>query len=79
MTVVDDLDLPRFDYTEPGLDGERFHEVMRALREQSWIARTDLGFVVLDREAANFFLKSRSAEFPGVKMFELLGITDGPL
>ena len=57
----------------------QFHETMRALREQSWIARTDLGFVVLDREAANVFLKSRSAEFPGVKMFELLGITEGPL
>ena len=79
MTLVTDLDIPRFDYTEPGLSGERFHEVMRELREQSWIARTDLGFVVLDREAVNFFLKSRSAEFPGVKMFQLLGIDDGPL
>jgi cytochrome P450 len=79
MALVTDLDLPRFDYTEPGLSGERFHEVMQELREQSWIVRTDLGFVVLDREAVNFFLKSKSAEFPGVKMFELLGITDGPL
>jgi cytochrome P450 len=52
---------------------------MQALRDESWIARTDLGFVVLDREAVNFFLKSRSAEFPGVKMFQLLGIDDGPL
>src|SRR3954471_15544853 len=79
MAAVTDLDLPRFDYTDPDLRGPKFHETMRALREQSWIARTDLGFVVLDREAANFFLKSRSAEFPGVKMFELLGITEGPL
>jgi cytochrome P450 len=79
MTLVTDLDLPRFDYTEPGLAGERFHERMRTLREQSWIARTDLGFVLLDRDAVNHFLKSKSAEFPGVKMFELLGITDGPL
>ena len=35
--------------------------------------------MVLDREAAGFFLRSRQAEFPGVYMFDLLGITDGPL
>ena len=34
---------------------------------------------MLDREAAGFFLRSRSATFPGVQMFELLGITEGPL
>jgi cytochrome P450 len=79
MTVVTDLDLPRFDYTDPGLSGERFHETMRSLQEESWIARTDLGFVVLDRDAVNFFLKSKTVEFPGVRMFELLGITEGPL
>jgi cytochrome P450 len=79
MTVVSDLDLPHFDYTEADLQGERFHERMRGLRGQSWIARTDLGFVVLDREAVNFFLKNRSAEFPGVRMFQLLGLDHGPL
>jgi cytochrome P450 len=79
MAAVTDLDLPHFDYTDPDLRGDRFHETMTALREQSWIARSDFGFVVLDREAANFFLKTKSAEFPGVKMFELLGITGGPL
>ncbi len=79
MTVVGELDIPRFDYTDPELRGDRFHERMRELRDQSWIARTDLGFVVLDREAVNFFLKSRGAEFPGVKMFQLLGIDEGPL
>jgi cytochrome P450 len=79
MTVISDLELPHFDYTDPELRGDRFHERMRQLREESWIARSDLGFVVLDREAANFFLKSKSADFPGIKMFELLGITEGPL
>ena len=79
MPTVAELDLPRFDYTDPELRGDRFHETMRSLREQSWIARSDLGFLVLDREAANFFLKSKSSEFPGLKMFELLGITEGPL
>jgi cytochrome P450 len=79
MATVTELDLPRFDYTNPDLRGDRFHETMRALRAQSWIASSDFGFVVLDRDAANFFLKSKSAVFPGVKMFELLGIMEGPL
>ena len=79
MTTVADLDLPRFDYTNPDLRGDRFHETMQDLRERSWIATSDFGYVVLDREAAGFFLRSRQAEFPGVFMFDLLGITDGPL
>ena len=79
MTAVADLDLPKFDYTNPDLRGDRFHDTMQALRAESWIATSDFGYVVLDREAAGFFLRSRKAEFPGVFMFDLLGISDGPL
>ena len=79
MTAVAELDLPTFDYTDPDLRGSRFHEVMRALREESWIASSEFGYFVLDREAAGFFLRSRKAEFPGAYMFDLLGITEGPL
>ena len=79
MTVITDLELPHFDYTDPELRGDRFHERMRELRAESWIARSDFGYFVLDRESANFFLRARSGEFPGVKMFELIGITEGPL
>jgi cytochrome P450 len=79
MTAVADLDLPKFDYTNPDLRGDRFHETMEDLRARSWIATSEFGYVVLDREAAGFFLRSRKAEFPGVYMFDLLGITDGPL
>ena len=79
MTAVADLDLPRFDYTNPDLRGDLFHDTMQALRDESWIAASEFGFFVLDREAAGFFLRSRKAEFPGVYMFDLLGITDGPL
>jgi len=79
MTAVADLDLPQFDYTNPDLRGDLFHETMEDLRTRSWIATSDFGYVVLDREAAGFFLRSRKAEFPGVYMFDLLGITDGPL
>jgi cytochrome P450 len=52
---------------------------MRELRAQGWLAATPLGYVVLEREAAAFFLRSRSAEFPGMKIAEIFGIEDGPL
>ena len=79
MAAVTELELPRFEYLDPELRGDRFHDTMRELRERSWIAESEFGYFVLDREAAGFFLRSRSAAFPGVQMFELLGITDGPL
>lgn len=79
MTLVTDLDLPAFDYTDAELHGPRFHATMAALRAQGWLASTPLGYVVLEREAASFFLRSRSAEFPGMKIAELFGIEDGPL
>jgi cytochrome P450 len=78
-TLVTDLDLPAFDYTDAELHGPRFHATMRALRAQGWLATTPLGCVVLEREAAGFFLRSRSAEFPGMKIAEIFGIEDGPL
>lgn len=79
MTLVTDLDLPAFDYTDAELHGPRFHATMRALRAQGWLASTPLGYVVLEREAAGHFLRSRSAEFPGMKIAEIFGIEDGPL
>ena len=79
MPLVTDLDLPAFDYTDADLHGPRFHATMRELRTQGWLASTPLGYVVLEREAAAHFLRSRSAEFPGMKIAELFGIEDGPL
>ena len=38
-----------------------------------------LGFVALDRTAGEFFLRSRSFTFPGLKIAEIFGIDDGPL
>jgi cytochrome P450 len=78
-TLVGDLELPAFDYTDADLHGPRFHDTMRALRTQGWLATTPLGYVVLEREAAGFFLRSRAAEFPGMKIAEIFGIDDGPL
>ncbi len=78
-TAVDELELPEFEYLNPELKGERFHENLKQLRETGWLASMPLGFVVLDREAGEFFLRSRSFTFPGMKIAEIFGIDDGPL
>lgn len=79
MSAVSDLDLPVFDYTDPALRGERFHATMAELAGESWLAAMPLGYVVLDRDAGEFFLRSRSLTFPGMKIAEVFGIEDGPL
>jgi cytochrome P450 len=77
--AVQDLELPGLDYLDPELKGERFHQELKALREQGWLASMPLGFVVLDREGGEFFLRSRSFTFPGLKIAEIFGIDEGPL
>lgn len=77
--VTDLRDLPAFDYTDAELHGPRFHATMAALRGRGWLASTPLGYVVLEREAAGFFLRTRSAEFPGMKIAELFAIEEGAL
>jgi cytochrome P450 len=80
MAAVAELDLPAFDYTDPELTGRRFHEAMREARERSWLARAEpVGFFVLEREAAAFFLRTPKATFPGTRLLEAQGVTDGPL
>ena len=77
--AVAELELPRLDYLDPELRGDRFHEVMHDLAERSWLAKWDLGYFVLDREAAGFFLRTDKGVFPGTRLLELVGITEGPL
>lgn len=79
MPLVSELELPAFDYTDPALRGERFHDAMRDLREQGWLASMPLGSIAVDREAGEFFLRSRAFTFPGMKIAEIFGIDDGPL
>jgi cytochrome P450 len=79
ITPIAELDLPRLEYLDPELRGDRFHETMLDLAERSWLATWDLGCFVLDREAAGFFLRTDKAAFPGTKLLELVGITGGPL
>jgi cytochrome P450 len=52
---------------------------MRELAERSWIAQSPLAYFVLDREAATFFLRTKKATFPGMKIAELFDIESGPL
>jgi cytochrome P450 len=79
MANVGELDLPVLDTTDPDLRGERFHRTMLELRDRGWLAASPPGVAVLDREAAAFFLRTRSATFPGQKLAEIFGIDDGPL
>src|SRR5215212_2362940 len=79
MTALAELELPTFDYLDPELRGERFHTAMADLAERGWLATMPLGCVAVDREAGEFFLRSRSFTFPGMKIAEIFGITDGPL
>jgi cytochrome P450 len=77
--VVDDLELPVFDYTEPGLTGEVYHQRLAGVRQQGWLARSPLSYVVLDRESGEFFLRARQTAFPGREIADLFGVTGGRL
>jgi cytochrome P450 len=79
MTLVTELELPALDYLDPELTGERFHEVVRELRSRTWLCSAPMGFVVLDREASAFFLRTKSATFPGMRIAELFEVEEGPL
>jgi cytochrome P450 len=83
MTLVTELELPAFDYTDPSMRGERFHAAMAQLRGAGggggWLAQAPHGYMTLDREAGEFFLRTRSAIFPGMKIAEIFGVGEGPL
>jgi cytochrome P450 len=79
MTLVSELELPAFDYTDPAMRGERFHAAMGELSARGWLATGPFGYVVLDREAGEFFLRTRSTEFPGMKIAEIFDVREGPL
>lgn len=79
MTLVTELELPWFDHTDAQMRGERFHTAMADVRAQGWLAQAPFGYMTLDREAGEFFLRTRSAIFPGMKIAEIFGVTEGPL
>jgi cytochrome P450 len=79
MPRVEELELPTLDYTDPTLRGERFHATMRGLRAGGWLAAGPYGYAVLDREAVEFFLRTRAAIFPGMTIAQIFDVREGPL
>jgi hypothetical protein len=79
MTIVTELDLPVIDLAAAALAGDGYHRRLAELREQGWLARSPLAFIVLDRESGEFFLRARATAFPGREIADLFGITGGPL
>jgi cytochrome P450 len=80
MPLASELELPALDHTDPALRGQRYRSAMSALvGYDGWLAANPFGYTVLEREAAEFFLRTRDAVFPGMTIAQLFGIDDGPL
>ena len=80
MPLAAELELPSFDHTDAALRGARYRCAMADLQgHDGWLAASPFGFIVLDREAGEFFLRTKAAMFPGLTIADLFGITEGPL
>ncbi len=80
MPLATELDLPSFDHTDPSLQGARYRRAMAELHgHDGWLAGSPFGFIVLDRESGEFFLRTKDAVFPGLTIAELFKIEAGPL
>jgi cytochrome P450 len=79
MALVTELELPAFDHTDASMRGESFHRAMSEVRRKGWLAQSPYGYMTLDREAGEFFLRTRAAIFPGMKIAEIFEVSEGPL
>lgn len=82
MTVVTDLVLADVDLNGAELAGDNYHLRLAQLvreGEHKWLARSPLAYIILDRESAEFFLRSRDTAFPGREIAELFGVNAGRL
>src|SRR2546430_5813516 len=79
MAIVTELELPEFDYLADDLTGEAYHQRLAAVRSQGWLASSPLSYVVLDREAGEFFLRSKGTAFAGREIADLFGVSGGRL
>jgi cytochrome P450 len=80
MPLAAELELPALDHTDVALRGDRYRAAMVSLEGyDGWLAANPFGFTVLEREAAEYFLRTRAAVFPGLTIAELFTITEGPL
>ena len=79
---VTDLDLPELDLGSDDLAGDAYHRRLAALAgpgELSWLAKSPLAYIVLDRESVEFFLRAKQTAFPGRQIADLFGVTSGRL
>jgi cytochrome P450 len=82
MTAVTDLKLAEIDLTSGGLAGDDYHQRLAEVAGQGevgWLAASPLAYVVLDRDAAEFFLRAKATAFPGREIADLFGVTSGRL
>src|SRR5215475_5071796 len=82
MAVVTDLKLAEIDLTSGELAGDNYHHRLAEVAgkgEVGWLASSPLAYVVLDRDAAEFFLRARGTAFPGREIADLFGATSGRL
>jgi cytochrome P450 len=80
VPLAAELELPSFDHTDASLRGQRYRTAMAEIDgHDGWLAASPFGFIVLDRDAGEFFLRTKAAVFPGLTIAELFGITEGPL
>jgi cytochrome P450 len=77
MPLVTELDLPQIDFFDPELRGPRYHKAMADLRARHWLAASPIATFVLDREAGEFFLRSKATTFPGQELASLYSIEPG--
>jgi cytochrome P450 len=80
VPLATELELPAFDHTDPSLQGDRYREAMAGVEGyEGWLAASPFGFMVLDRESGEFFLRTKDVVFPGLTIAELFNIENGPL
>jgi cytochrome P450 len=80
VTLAAELDLPSFDHTAADLRGDRYRTAMSEIEgHEGWLAASPFGYIVLDREAGEFFLRTKVAVFPGLTIADLFQVTEGPL
>jgi cytochrome P450 len=79
MPTVAELQAPEVDYNDPTLVGNRFHQVLGELARKDWLARVDIGYLVLDRQASIEILRDRRLSFPALELMLVQGISEGPI
>ena len=80
MTLVTELELPIINTLDEELRGPLYQETMAAVAgHDGWLAACPFGFVTLDRESGEYFLRSREVMFPSMTLAALFNVTTGPL